>query len=85
MGFLHGAICVHSQSQGVHEEERINTKEQQEKIGPGSRLLFSGLGKCLWPKASRELLTKLAHLTLQIIIRSSLRKHDFFPLMVSSS
>lgn len=31
MGFLHKAICVHSRSQGVHEEERINTKEQQEK------------------------------------------------------
>lgn len=31
MSFLHRAICVHSRSQGVHEEERINTKEQQER------------------------------------------------------
>lgn len=31
MGFLHGAICVGSRSQGVHEEERIDTKEQQER------------------------------------------------------
>lgn len=41
MGFLHRAICVHSQSQGVHEEERINTKEQQgKKQGQGQDCYF---------------------------------------------
>lgn len=75
MGFLHRAICVHSRSPGVHEDERINTKEQQERNKTRVKTVVFWPGQNVYGLQLSETINKASPpKTLKIITKYLLRE-----------